>query len=129
MTEALQEGLQRLNVPRETIMFTDIASVKQRDELSLSTHSQTGTAKSGGLPTGTSNPKGIITRIPHDIPLKHGQVDTPSGVISVSDGTASLDAQDRCDDGSDDNIFSPKVSERVAITGIGTLSAIKPVRL
>ena len=110
-------------------MFAEIATAKQRDGPSRSTRSQTSTDKPVSLSAGTSNLKGTTGRITQDVPPKLAQVDTPSCPISVSDGTNSLDAQGRCDDGSDDSIVSANLAERAAIMGIGKTSAIKPVRL
>lgn len=55
--------------------------------------------------------------------------DTPSCIITLSDVVNQLETKGRCDDGSDENIASPQVAERVAIMGIGKIESIKTVIL
>ena len=52
-----------------------------------------------------------------------------SCTVQLADGSASLMATGRCDDGADDTIVSPKIAEQAAIEGIGKMSRIKPVVL
>ena len=52
-----------------------------------------------------------------------------SCTVQLADGSASLMATGRCDDGPDDTIVSPKIAEQAAIECIGKMSRIKPVVL
>lgn len=54
---------------------------------------------------------------------------TPSCWIVVSDGIASVTGCGRTDNGSDDSTASPKIVEKAVINGIGSLKAIKPVKI
>lgn len=50
-------------------------------------------------------------------------------VLTVSDGTSLIKSTGRCDDGSDNSILSPKITEAVAIKSIGKISAIQKIFL
>jgi len=46
--------------------------------------------------------------------------------MTVTDGTKSIDATGRCDDGSDESIVSPKLVERAMSNGLGKIKQIAP---
>ena len=53
----------------------------------------------------------------------------PAFTADVSDGCVSLSATGRCDDGSDDSLVSPHLAEKAAISGIGKIKGIRPVKI
>lgn len=54
---------------------------------------------------------------------------SPTCPIVVCDGTGSQTFIGRCDDGSDENIFSPVVAHAAVLNIIGRMTAINPIRI
>lgn len=54
---------------------------------------------------------------------------SPKCTMTLCDGTTTMDAVGRCDDGSDDSLASPRVAEAAALKGIGKLTSIDPVTI
>ena len=103
-----------------------IAEQKAKGGPSRSTRSQTSGAKSTN--SESSKATGTAGRLVHRTPVTNDR-DSAALPLFVSDGIAKMDAIGRADDGSDDTLVSPKLSEAAALQGIGKLSAISPVLL
>ena len=115
-------------VDEKNRMRAEIASEKAKTGPARSTRAQLG-SKTMSFGNGSDSHKPTAGRLRTERPRVKLDPDPPSCTITLSDGRATLDAQGRCDDGSDDSIVSPTLAERAALKGIGKIRAIEPVRL
>ncbi len=67
-------------------------------------------------------------RLTNQSNLSVSDIDVPC-MIRLADGSSSIIATGRCDDGSDDTIVSSKIAEQAAMDGIGKISRITPVKI
>lgn len=101
------------------------AEEKEKTGPSRSTRSQTAAAIASSSTHVKSEDKKVAGRLKP--PAR--SFCSSSFAVKISDGTESVTASGRADDGSDESIVSPKVAENAVLNGIGKFKKIPPISL